>query len=212
MTTSNVISPVPAPRRVRGRTGRWRPLLVGLAVLLSGCGPTPYDGTPLKQAAELGQDQRWDEARPLIKKHLLLHPEDPVAHFYYGLSFLHQKNPYLMLAEGELLTAQRLLDNKARFRPEATDMDFEKFKGVLHQKTALVYMRAFHDTIELDVPYDYTRQLLLKASAQVDLGLRSDPDSPHLKEYGKFLEETLSGTPAHAPDIVTRSAENGGPI
>lgn len=212
MTTSIVIGPAPVQRCRCDRAGRFQALLAGLAVVLAGCVAAPYDAALLRQAAELGQNQRWDEARPLIKEHLLAHPDDPVGHFYYGLSFLHQKRPFLMVAEGELLTAQHLLDSEERFRPEATDMDYETFRGVLHQKTALVYMRAFHDSIELDVPYDYTRQLLLKASAQVELGLKSDPDSPHLKEYGEFLRETLHGTPEQTPDIVTQAAGSGGSI
>jgi len=186
--------------------------LCGVAVFLSGCGPEPYDPALLREAAALGEKQKWDEARPLIKAHLLRHPDDAVAHFYYGMSFLHLADPQLTIAEGEFLTALALLAPETAPTEAAAGMEYFTFKGVLHQKTALVYMRAFREALRMNVPYEFSRDLLMKAAAQVDLGLKSDPKSHALKEYRDYLQETLKGTHIEVPEIMTRSAGQGSPI
>ena len=189
-----------------------RSCLVCAACLLAGCAAPTYDPALLKQAAALGEEQRWDEARPFIKAHLLEHPDDPIAHFYYGLSYLHLGAPQLTLAEGELLTAQELISRDIIPTEEVTGMEYFKFKGVLHQKTALVYMRAFREALRFNVPPEYTRELLLKAAEQVDLGLKCNPASVPLKEYRDFLQETLHGTPQKQPEVMTRAPGSGSSI
>ena len=186
--------------------------LCGAAFMLAGCGRSVYDPKLLREAAALGEEQRWDEARPLVKAHLLDHPDDAIAHYYYGLSFLHLARPQLALAEGELLTAQALLSPESSPTEAAANMEYFTFKGVLHQKTALVYMRAFREAMHRDVPFEYAQDLLVKAAAQVDLGLKSDPKSHALKEYRDFLQETLKGTTLEIPEIMTRAAGQGSPI
>lgn len=187
-------------------------LLCCMGALLAGCGKPAYDGTVLREVAARGQDQNWEESRLLLKAHLLKYPEDPVGHYYYGLSYLHLQDPHLIIAEGELLTAQALLDREGSLPAGATDMNLDAFKGEVHQKTALVYMRAFRESMRMNVPYAYSRDLLLKASAQVDQGLKNAPDSHGLKEYAEFLKETLNGTPGNTPEIMTQAPGSGGSI
>lgn len=186
--------------------------LVCAGVLFAGCGRPAYDPGLLKEAAALGEEQRWDEARPFIKAHLVRHPDDPIAHYYYGLSYLHLGAPQLTLAEGELLTAQALLSRDIIPTEEVTGMEYFKFKGVLHQKTALVYMRAFREALRFNVPPEYSRELLIKAAEQVDLGLKCNPASVPLKEYRDFLQETLHGTPEKQPEVMTRAPGSGSSI
>lgn len=200
--------------RIPGPVGRgWTGKVVALAVagfLLAGCARPAYDPTLLRQAAALGdKEQRWDEARPLIRAHLLEHPNDPVAHFYYGLSFLHRKDAQLTLAEGELLTAQSLLERNGDLPGGTLDMEPKVFKGELFQKTALVYMRAYYESFRFNVPPEAQRDLLKKAIAQTELGLKANPDSHALKEYMDALKDLLKGVPEKTPDIMTRSAEKG---
>lgn len=197
------------PGPSRGRGVAIPVLLVASALLLGGCPPPAYDSSLLQQAAALGKEQRWLDARPLIQRHLLEHPQDPLAHFYYGLSFLHLGEPQLTLAEGELLTAQALIERGEPVAEGIFDGDEQKFMGELYQKTALVYIRAFREALVRDVPYEYTRVLLKKALAQTELGLKAYPDSHGLKEYETTLNEYLHGTPERTPDIMTGSPENG---
>lgn len=183
--------------------------LCGAGLLLAGCGRARHDVSVLREAAALGDKHEWDNARPLIRAYLLDHPDDAVAHFYLGLSFLHLAHPQLTLAEGELLTAQALLAPDSAHTEERAGMDYFTFKGVLHQKTALVYMRALREALAMKVPDEYSRELLKKAAAQVDLGLKSNPKSKALKEYRDFLQETLEGAQQEIPEIMTRAAGQG---
>jgi len=187
--------------------------LAAAGLMLAGCPAPAYDATMLKQAAEMGEnEQRWDEARPLIQAHLLKYPDDPLAHYYYGLSFLHLASPQLTLAEGELLTAQSLLSQNQALPEGALEEELDVFMGKLYQKTALVYIRAFREAIIRDVPYEYSRDLLKKALAQTELGLKANPAYHPLQEYLDFLKETLKNTPERTPDIMTRAAETGGSV
>ena len=200
--------------RIPGPRGRgWAVSVAALAAaayLLGGCAPPAYDPSLLKQAAELGEkEQRWDEARVLIRDHLLLHPDDPVAHYYYGLSFLHRQEAQLTLAEGELLTAQSLLERNGDIPDGLLDKDPVVFKGEVYQKTALVYMRAYYESFRFKVPPEAQRELLKKAIAQTEIGLEAHPDSTHLKDYQEALKGLLSGMPEGTPDIMTRGAQNG---
>lgn len=187
--------------------------LAAAAFLLAGCAPPAYDSTLLQQAAELGEkEQRWDEARPMIQAHLLKHPEDPVAHYYYGLTFLHRQDAQLTLAEGELLTAQALLERNGDIPEGLLGKDPIVFKGEVYQKTALVYMRAYYESFRFNLPPEAQRDLLRKAIAQTETGLKANPDSVHMKDYHQALMGMLSGIPERTPDIVTRSGENGAAI
>lgn len=184
--------------------------LAAAASLLTGCAPPAYDPALLAQAAQLGEkEQRWDEARPLIQAHLLKHPEDPVAHYYYGLSFLHRKDAQLTLAEGELLTAQALLERNGDIPDGLLGKDPMVFKGEVYQKTALVYMRAYYESFRFNVPPEAQRDLLKKAIAQTEIGLKANPESIHMKDYHEALKGLLGGMPQGTPDIMTRGAENG---
>lgn len=203
--------------RIPGPGGRgWTAKAMAFAVavlFLVGCAPPAYDATDLKLAAQLGdKEQRWDEARPLIRAHLLRHPDDPVAHFYYGLSYLHRKDAQLTLAEGELLTAQVLLERNGGIPEGATEMDLTVFTGELFQKTALVYMRAYYESFRFNVPPEIQRDLLKKAVLQVETGLQTRPDSLALKDYLGTLKELLGRMPEGVPDIITQNAEKGSAI
>jgi len=187
-------------------------LLLVACMLLAGCGEEPYDPSLLREAATIGEQQRWEEARPLIKAHLLRYPNDAMGHYYYGLSFLHLRDPQLTLAEGELLTAQALLSQDETQTEAAAEMEYFTFKGVLHQKTAMVYMRAFREALRLNAPLEYGHELLLKAASQVDLGLKSNPKSDLLKQYRDFLQETLKGSPLGMPEVMTRKPGEGSSI
>lgn len=184
--------------------------LAAAAFLLVGCAPPEYDPSLLAQAAQLGEkEQRWDEARPLIRDHLLKHPDDPMGHYYYGLSFLHRREAQLTLAEGELLTAQALLERNGDIPDGLLGKDPIAFKGEVYQKTALVYMRAYYESFRFNVPPEAQRELLKRAIAQTEIGLKAHPDSIQMKDYQEALKGLLSGMPEGTPDIMTRGAENG---
>src|SRR5690606_8421568 len=140
---------------------------------LSGCAAPDDPGKELIAIREGGDYQDWDAVRPALRAYLLEHPEDFVAHYLYGLSFLHLGAPQLTFAEGEFLTAQTLLSKTEEFPEDVAGMSREQFTGRLHLKSALVYMRGLREAIQMGLPESYRQNLLEKANEQVEIGLKS---------------------------------------
>ncbi len=191
------------------RTGlRW---VLGLALagalpFLSACSAPESQARTLTDVAAGGDHQDWDQIRPEIKAYLQAHPDDPIGHYYYGLSFLHHAAPQLTYAEGEFLTALRLLEDLEAFPEEALAMTKAEFTGLVHRKAALVYMRGYREALQLGLPQSYGLALLKKSNTQVELGLKANPDSGHLKEYSEFLRKALGLDSPQAPKILTKRA------
>jgi len=181
-------------------------VLVGTLPFLSACSAPESHARTLTDVAAGGDHQDWDQVRPDLQAYLLERPDDPVAHYYYGLSFLHRATPQLTYAEGEFLTALRLLDSVDEFPEETLEMTRGEFAGLVHRKAALVYMRGYREALRLKLPESYGMALLEKSNTQVELGLKADPDSGHLKEYSEFLRKALGLDSPKAPKILTKRA------
>lgn len=201
-------------RRLSARSAIWVVFAAVLCVLLlfrGGADESPETGL-LERIAEGGDNQNWDEVRPALKAYLVAHPRDPVAHYFYGLSYLHLTSPQLTFAEGEFLTARTLIE-ETEVNPEALiGLDHDQFAGRIHRKVALVYMRGYREAIRLGLPPGYRVELLRKANTQVEQGLALFPNSPHLREYSKFLRDELGLNGPPAPEIITERAGSGSAI
>lgn len=183
--------------------------LTGIASFLASCAPPPDDIEPLAAITEAGDHQNWEVTRSIVQAHLLRHPDDILGHYYFGLSYLHTQSPQLTIAEGEFLTALRLLDQSEASSILFAGMDRDQLKGQIHRKAALVYMRGFREGTRLGLPESYTVDLLEKAYEQVENGLQANPESSHLKEYEEFLRETLGLDTLSAPKIITERRGGG---
>lgn len=180
-----------------------------VALLLAGCSLWVEEVDPIPGIVEAGEYQAWDEVRPVLKAYLTKHPEDPIAHYLYGLSYLHLQAPQLTLAEGEFLTTLYLLSSSQEFSPERIGVDRNTFAGRVHRKTALGYMRAYREGVQMGFSKRYCIGLLVKANEQVEQGLAADPTSTQLKEYQQFLRGELGLDSPPAPDIITERAGKG---
>ena len=194
--------------------GGWAAALALLLVLVCGlcsigCTEPDEDLEALKAIAAGGDHQNWDSAQPMLRDRLLKKPDCALTHYYFGLSFLHQQSPQLTFAEGELMTSLHLLSETETFPEEVAGMTRSEFVGQLHRKIALVYMRGYREALQLGLPAGYGENLLRRANTQVDLGLKANPDSIHLKEYADFLRGALGLDGPNAPKIVTGQQSDG---
>lgn len=192
-----------------GSTGlRW---VLGLALagslpFLSACSAPESHARTLSEVAAGGDHQDWDRVRPELQAFLIRHPDNPIGHYYYGLSFLHRSDAQLTYAEGEFLTALRLLNDFDAFPEEDLEMTKSEFEGLIHRKAALVYMRGYREAMALRAPQAYGMELLKKSHHHVEQGLKANPDSGHLKEYSEFLRKALGLDAPQAPKILTKRA------
>ena len=184
-------------------------LMLGSGLCALGCSAPEDEATLIKAIAAGGDHQDWDAVRPALRDQLQEKPDCALSHYYYGLSFLHQETPQLTFAEGEFMTSLHLLNELETFPEVVAGMTRDEFVGQLHRKIALVYMRGYREALKLGLPASYREDLLRRANAQVNLGLKANPVSVHLKEYAEFLRSALGLDGPNAPKIVTGRQSDG---
>jgi len=170
--------------------------LVGLCLLpqfFYGCAPAPAPVTLLHQAQALGEgENRWTEARELIKPYVYDHPEDVAGHYLLGLSYLHVPDDYEIQGRGELLVAFRLFERLGDLGMLAETTTPDQFRMLFHQKTALTYMRSIRRLVMANVPASIIGAQMEEALRHVELGLGFEPDNHFLLEMKASLEDMLA--------------------
>ena len=97
-------------------SGRFARGACGLLLLLSACSADPPPSL-LAEAEILVLDQKWAEARELLKRHLVNYPDDAGAHFYLGRCYMLDEPLWPVVAEGEFQTALRLFNRNGKQSP-----------------------------------------------------------------------------------------------
>ncbi|HEX72113.1 MAG TPA: hypothetical protein ENN65_02235 [Candidatus Hydrogenedentes bacterium] len=168
--------------------------LVLVAALLCACGQSGEESL-LDRAYQLGEQYRWREAMPLVKAHLIAHPGDPAGHYLLGRCYLHDPQPFLVIAEGELRTAlhafQRIRDHGALAR----HMSAVEFEAAIYRELARSDMRRTREAMNLGFPPSLVRPHLERALEAVRQGRAIAPDDPGLREMEETLEAGLHGFP-----------------
>lgn len=97
-----------------------RPVKHSLAALMlllfAGCGADPPKPN-LAEAEILVLDQKWVEAREMLKQYLVNHPDDAGAHFYLGRCYMLGEPLWPVVAEGEFQTALQLFNRNGKVSP-----------------------------------------------------------------------------------------------
>ncbi len=186
-----------------------RPILYGLLLGFAGCwggcrGPA---ADALAQAYALGEKYHWQEAMPLVKGHLLSHPEDPAGHFLLGRCYLHHPVPYLMVARGEFETALFRLQQAPSPGGLAGIMTAQQLEAAIHRELARTLMRWSREALNARLPQPAIMQSLRQALDEVNKGRALDPESPLLKEMEDTLKSLIDGTsaspePTAVPSVI----------
>lgn len=180
-------------RRPIARVFRWLAIgvfcvfLVSLSVSWVRAIPHEQPRDLFAEAEQLALDQRWDEAKQLLKVHLLKHPDDAGAHFYLGRAYLLATPFYPYIAEGEFQTALRLFIANGRKSPtERFQPDY--FEMMCHIESAKVYLRWIYVWMTHEFDLRELQHHLNKAKFYLEKAREIRPDAPEVRQ----LYETLT--------------------
>lgn len=146
----------------------------------------------LRVGAELCRHGRWDEAIPLLNRHLLDFPNDAhrnaAAHFFLGQAYLFGSDPYLPVAQGELELALAMFTQNGRKSPieEFSDTYFELR---CHLELAKVHLSTLSVAISLRAPQWMLRAALDKCRDEAEKARRVAPDSSDVAQLDRMLRD-----------------------
>ena len=170
--------------------------------MLAGC-PELVPESVLAQARQLGDEHKWDEARPFIKAYLLDHPEDVSGHFLLGRSYLGLAKPYLTQSIGELRMAETLTLADGALGV-FSDQSREEFLSTIYQEIGRTHMRRVYEGINFGISPVQLKGFLEEALASVKRGLELQPDSGFMKEMEKTLLDLLVEVDGVEPEVSER--------
>lgn len=184
------------------RTGTAWPNAARAAVLAAmlcaaGCARTP-SGEHLREAGALCKQGQWDEAIPLLKRHLLDCPEDVTAHFLMGRCYLNGHPPCHAVAEGEFLLALKLFKLNGKHTPIAEYSD-AYFELRCHLELAKVYLLQLGAARAFGAPPGHIRALISKCRKEAETARRMEPGSDDVKELERLLIEMRALPPVPPP-------------
>lgn len=174
-----------------------------LLVSLAGCGGGSGDDAQLLRAAyekaqayNRGQTDEWPEARALVKRYLVKHPDSAAGHLIYGRSYLRvpEAGLNLTIAHGELETALALFEASRDLGPLADVWTEGQFEGHIHHELATVYMRRIHALGDSRLAGSLLVHDLEAAERHVIAGLQADPDSESLQQMSEVLRKLIAAS------------------
>jgi len=175
------------------------------AAIAGGCSARPSPEV-LVEAWELGEQNRWQEAVPLLKSWLIANPESVAGHFFYGQAYLHVRHPRFALAIGQIRLARSLAEAQGGIGDLSPFMDEHSFHVSFHEKLALAHLRMAYEGINARFPDHMVRRQLELSLEEVVAGLKLDPQRAFLQELEETLLEEL------AQDRAPRRPESPIPI
>ena len=179
-------------------------MVVAVAVLAIGCSraePT------LDQAEDLYRDQRYDEAIPVLKGYLLLHPDDAGAHFYLGSSYLLTSDPWLVPAMGELQTAMALFERSGKKSPIERFSD-TYFELRCHLELAKVLLKQLMYLSDYPASPRISAAILERCDAILADARKVDPESPDVRQ----LDEILTAIRREMSRVIRGQTTNSSPL
>ena len=172
-------------------------LTVCLGLTNCGCRQTPPPELP-PQVATLIQEQKWDEAIPLLKHHLLVRPGDAAAHFYLGACYVGLRDPVLAVAEGELKIALTLFRQSGATGPVA-DMTAKDFELRCYLEIANVYILSIEAAARANANPATLDLIVRNLDAAVADAAGVAPEDPRVKRLEDFLNHVINHGKAAPP-------------
>ncbi len=183
-------------------------------VLAAGIAGCPREQAPprdlVQEADALLRDQKWPEARVLLKQHLLGHPDDAGAHFLLGRSHLIGLNFRPLIAEGEYETAIACYLAKGRVNTIKRFKDDDYFEMMCYIEAAKVQDRIIGTLLVYGGGMEGMRQYIDKGMAYIDQARRVRPDADEVRQYDELFKEYLEKSEEAAAG--RRPAQSGAEI
>jgi len=178
----------------------WRVAIAGLVAGVAACGRAPEQDL-LARAEHLYLDRNYEEAIPLLKRHLLKHPNDVAGHFYLGSCYvLASEGFHLTLARGELETALALYQRSgATASPVPRFSSAEYFELRCHLEIGKVLIRQVLHMLENRWPHAMVQETVRTCDETLAEARRIDPDSADVKELEAIIANVKLGLQGRVP-------------
>lgn len=167
-------------------------LAAGLADM--GCGRTTgYPGEELLDRAEfLIREQRYEEAKKLLKTFLYSHPDHSGAHYYLGRCYSESPEAFwFVIAQGEIETALDIFLRDGR-RSTIKRFSDDYFEMICHLDIAKIYLRQIEFLIRQGAPPSIIKMTFEKTEQALEEARRVLPDSPDIALIENLLNMVRS--------------------
>ena len=155
-------------------------------LVLTSCSnsPTPEENAELFALGEsLCLEQRWGEARIVLREFLMDNPNHPGAHFYLGRSYLFWEEDFRpAIAEGELQTAfQLFMENDLESQIDRFSRKY--FLIICNIETVKVCLKEYDFLQSLGAPKSRLRPIALRARMYLDVARRVDAEHKDVIDF-----------------------------
>ena len=195
--------------RFSAGSGGWAAGVLCVVTVLAGCGTKTGSDTLLK-AYDLADSLHWTAAEPYIRSYLLEHPEDPGAHYLWGLYYLHGPDTWPGPAEGEFLFALDLIEREGGAGALGSFLDVPQLATFCHRELARIQLQEIHRELAGKVNRRRLRYHLERALEHVEAALALTPGAEGMEELREALQyyEALFGPPpAPASRVIAHQSE-----
>ena len=171
---------------------RFATAVVVIAATVVGCGQ-PEPAEVLRTAYDLGKEDRWDEAIPLIKRYVQSHPDRVDGHFLLGMAHMYTRAQVVAtgIAEGEMQLALALYAASGDLGILAADMTPEEFKVAAQRETAYAHIWWIQQARSEGLPVAFVVPRLHAALTFVERGLEVDAESEELTQIQERIHYYL---------------------
>ncbi len=166
-------------------------LVLALCSPFLACRQQPPPELP-PEAGVLVGNQKWEEAIPVIKKHLLVRPDDVAAHFYLGQCYLNMPKAALAAAEGEFQIALSLFQGKA-VTTQTAGMSPNDFEVRCYLEIADTYIRSLRFASRVNAGVEVMEHLIQSLDSATKGAARIAPEDPRVKRIEEFLDFIQKG-------------------
>jgi tetratricopeptide (TPR) repeat protein len=166
----------------------WRLVVAGLVAGVAACGSAPEQDL-LGQAEHSYLEGNYEEAIPLLKRHLSSNPNDVAGHFYLGSCYvLASESFHLTIARGELETALALYQRSgAETSPIERFSSAKYFELRCHLELGKVLFRQVLFMVENRWPYAIVQETVRECEETLADARRLNPDSDDVKELETII-------------------------
>ncbi|PCJ52534.1 MAG: hypothetical protein COA73_16180 [Candidatus Hydrogenedentota bacterium] len=149
--------------------------VISMMMLMTGCftqqNQRNDDMDLFEQGEFLCLEQRWEEARPVLREFLLNNPEHAGAHFYLGRAYLLAEDFRPAIAEGEFQTALHLFQRQGKVLPIERLETPEYFEFICHLDSAKVCYLEFSMRISIGAPPQALQPIAQRGRAHMNAAL-----------------------------------------
>jgi tetratricopeptide (TPR) repeat protein len=176
-------------------------LMLSSMLLMSAC-RNRVDDSDLVNAWTLCEALEYEEAFPIVREYLFLHPDNSVAHYLLGKCYQQRENPALTLAKGELDMALFLFDRDGDLSVLSEAMTGSEYRATLHCDIVLVLLRTIIEAEEQGMPPNAGIPILRIALEHARKAAYFNPESAFILDLTQTLESMLDAAESSPKSMI----------